>query len=639
MGSVLAHDSVIQVMDRVRDAFYSMDPDWRFTIINRAAEQYIGRPRDELLGKVLWDEFPQLRGTQIEHEYRHAVATQQDREFELLTPILQRWVDVRVFPSPEGISVYFVDVTARKQAQDALRASEAEYRALFEHSLDGILLTNPNGEILDANPAACRMLQRTRQEITAEGRTGIVDTSDPRLPVLLERRKAHGFARGELLLVRKDGTRFPVELASTVFTDGDGGPRTSMTFRDLTETKRDEEALRLLAQSSVLLQTSLDVDAVLETLTTLVVPAVADLAVVDLVDGTSVRRFITQRGNGGDPLVDVVRASAPDHLTERGVSRVLRTCDPELVPVVTDDYLRRVARDPEHLAALRAMAPSSCLMVPLMARGALIGVLTLAHLDPARRPFDGDDLALARGLADRAALSLDNARLYAGAVEQRKLRDEMLGIVSHDLRTPLNAIALQAQLLARRHPSIDLGPILLAARHAERLVQDLLTISALDAGKLPLELKDEDLHAMLSEVVELHRAIAGDRGLTLELDCVPELGRARVDRKRIVQALSNLVGNAIKFTPPDGTIALRASRAPGEVRIEITDTGTGIEPGEIAHLFDRFWRGRHGAGGVGLGLAITKGVVEAHGGRVTLKSQVGAGTTFTIVIPTIPPGP
>ena len=603
-------------------------------LINRAAEQYIGRPREQLLGKMLWDVFPQALGTPLEAEYRAAVATRHDREFEMLGPVYHRWIQARVFPSPDGLSVYFVDLTTRKQAEDALRASEARYRTMFEHSLDGVLLTAPDGTILDANPAACRMLQRTRDEICALGRAGIVDTSDPRLAALLEQRRLHGHARGEMTLLRKDGTTFPVDLSSAVFTDADHNARTSMTFRDLTDAKRGEAALRVLADASAVMQASLDLDTVLANLATLVVPAVAELAVIDVVEGSAIHRVVARSSADPDPRIEVVRASAPDHPTERGVAHVLRTREPELVSVVTDDWLVRATRDEAHLAAVRAMQLTSVVIVPMIARGAVLGALSLVHRDPSHR-FDEADLPLARGLADRAALAIDNARLYREAVEARHRRDEMLGIVSHDLRTPLNAIALRAQLLGRRHPSLqpEVEPVERAVAHAERLVKDLLTITAIDSGKLPLELRDQELASLLGEVVDLHRADAEHRELSLGLHCASDLGHVDLDRHRFAQALANLIGNALKFTPPGGSVDVRATRGPTEITIEVTDTGAGIPAAQLPKLFDRFWRGRHDRDGVGLGLAITKGVIDAHGGQLAVRSAPGAGTTFTITLP------
>ena len=627
-------DAVMRVLDHIHDGFYTLDRAWRFTTINRAAEQYIGRPREELLGKVLWEVFPQVLGTPLEAEYRAAVATQQDRELELVSPVYHRWIQARIFPSPEGLAVYFVDLTTRKQAEDALRASEARYRTLFENSLDGIQLTTPDGVILESNPAACRMLQRTSDEIAALGRAGVVDTSDPRLAVLLEQRRIHGHARGEMALIRKDGTTFPAEVSSAVFTDADHNVRTSLTFRDLTDAKRSEAALRILSDASAELQASLDLDTVLANLAALVVPAVAALAVIDVLDGSAVQRVISRPTAAMDPAIEVIRVNVPDRPTERGVSRVFRTREPELVPLVTDDWLERATRDEAHLAAVRALHMTSVVMVPMIARGVVLGVLSLAHCDPSHR-FDEADLPLARGLADRAALAIDNARLYREAVEARNRRDELLGIVSHDLRTPLNAIALRAQLLSRRHPSIqsEIEPVERAVAHAERLVKDLLTITAIDSGKLPLERCDHELASVLAEVVDLHRAAVDHRELSLDLHCAPDLGHVDLDRHRFVQALGNLIGNAIKFTPPGGMVDVRATRGPEEITIAVVDTGAGIPAAQLPKLFDRFWRGRHDRDGVGLGLAITKGVIDAHGGQLAVRSAPGEGTTFTITLP------
>lgn len=639
-GETLPEQVLDHVLDRIPDGFAVLDREWRFVYVNHAAEAYYRLTREQLVGKVVWEVFPASAGSEVERELRRAAAGRDPVVAELFSPSLLRWISYRVFPSDAGVSVYFCDITPRKQAELALRESESRYRSAFESSMDGILITAPTGEIFAANATACRMLGRSEEEIRKVGRAGLVDLRDPSAFRLIEERRQRGHARGELTLIRKDGTTFPAEVSSAIFSDANGEERTSLTFHDLTYRKRAEDALRLLAEAGESFAASLDYETTLKTLTRLIVPRLADFCAIDLVEGDVVHRVaIAHRDPSKESAVRALREGREGLLTQAGIEKVLRTREPEFVPEITDEWLRAASRDEAHREAIRALAPTSVVMVPLIEGSRAIGVLSLAYVDGGRR-YDAATLDLARNLADRAALALQNARLYSAALEAKRLRDEMLGMVSHDLRNPLNTIALSARLLAKRGDAPELASILRAAARAERLIEDLLTTAMLEAGNLPLARRDESVGEIVHEVIELHRALAETSGISLEAHVEEGLPRVNVDRHRIVQLLSNLLGNALKFTSAGGRVTVTAARAGGELRLTVSDTGTGISPEEMAHLFDRFWQGRRARrSGAGLGLAIVKGIADAHRGAIRVSSEIGKGSSFTFALPLEPRRP
>ena len=186
------NEHLAEILDRISDGFVELDLDWRFTYINRAAEQYFGTPRDQMLGKVAWDLFPEGVGPTVAQEYLRAVAGTTPVEFEVLSPIKNNWVAHRIYPSGSGATIYFRDVSAERGAAEVLRESEQRFRSLYDHCLDGVLLTTPEGDILAANPGARRILQRSEEELCRLGRTAVVDADDPRLALLLEQRPARG---------------------------------------------------------------------------------------------------------------------------------------------------------------------------------------------------------------------------------------------------------------------------------------------------------------------------------------------------------------------------------------------------------------------------------------------------------------
>jgi signal transduction histidine kinase len=251
------------------------------------------------------------------------------------------------------------------------------------------------------------------------------------------------------------------------------------------------------------------------------------------------------------------------------------------------------------------------------------------------------DLHLAEVVAERAAISIKNGHLYQTAMRATRLRDEVLGIVAHDLRNPLTAILMQATALQRRPPQPERrNPkprerLLRAANRMNHLIRDLLDVSLIEAGKLGVEPCRVPAGQIVIDSVEAQRPLASAASLDIHLDLANELPALWGDQHRLLQVLENLVGNAIKFTPPGGHITVGAAPRKGEVLFWVADTGHGIPPDSLPHVFDRFWQARKGRG-AGLGLPITHGIIETHGGRIWVESTLGRGTIFFFTIPEAP---
>jgi signal transduction histidine kinase/CheY-like chemotaxis protein len=402
-----------------------------------------------------------------------------------------------------------------------------------------------------------------------------------------------------------------------------------------------EQRARFLAAAGERLSASLDVEGTLHELARIAVPALADLCVVDVVepDGSLRRAAVTH----ADPevaataailrdLPNVARASA---LTRRAVE----TGQPVGYEHVDDAVLRELAPTEEHLVALRQLNARAVIAVPLVARANTLGAVAFVAINPARH-YGVEERAVAVELARRAALAMDNARLYTAAQGATRARDDVLAIVSHDLRNPIHTIQMSAALLQELYPDPQellirqLAVIRRASGRANALIQDLLDVTRIESGTLAVDRGAIDAQSLLDDVVVEMRPIAEEKKLVLEGSWNGPPAEVAGDRDRLIQAFSNLIGNAVKFTPAGGRIELTGSFAGATVEYRVRDTGAGIPAEHLPHLFDRFWQAtRSGRAGAGLGLFITRGIVEAHGGAISVASVEGEGSTFLVSLP------
>jgi signal transduction histidine kinase len=230
-------------------------------------------------------------------------------------------------------------------------------------------------------------------------------------------------------------------------------------------------------------------------------------------------------------------------------------------------------------------------------------------------------------------------QLYQKAQEAIDAREEVLKIVSHDLRNPLSTIAMATDMLLHEPASEEqrtrrLGIIKRQGERMRSLIGDLLDAARIESGRLPIEPELVKVDELVENVIEMMQPLAADRGITLEVAVSPDLPSVRVDPERIHQVFSNLVGNAIKFTPERGRISLAAAQIGDKLRLSVSDTGPGIPQEQLQEIFGRMWQARKGdTRGIGLGLTIARAIVEAHGERIGVESRVGAGTEFWFTVP------
>ena len=292
-------------------------------------------------------------------------------------------------------------------------------------------------------------------------------------------------------------------------------------------------------------------------------------------------------------------------------------------------------------------APATLVAIPLIHRDEVVGAIGLSF--GAVSAVGAADQAFTLLLAQATADALHRARSFDSEREQRheaevsaRAREEVLGVVAHDLRNPIHLLGSTAELLADPHLEPNERPDLRAAakravRQMDRLIGDLLDTVRLQAGSLSLQVRDVKASRLVRQAEATFRQIAAEKGIEFEVDPPSDELTLRADEDRASQVLGNLLGNAFKFTPAGGRVTLAMSHSNGEAQFQVSDTGPGLSQEQIGQLFQRFWQGRPGdRRGVGLGLTIARGIVEAHGGRVWVDSSPGKGSTFNFTLPLAP---
>ncbi|XXX78326.1 ATP-binding sensor histidine kinase [Sorangium sp. So ce134] len=405
--------------------------------------------------------------------------------------------------------------------------------------------------------------------------------------------------------------------------------------------EEEERRAAFLAEAGEVLGASLECDEVLRRLARLCVCWLADWCVIDVVEEGEFRRLAGMHADPArEPLLEELQTRYPPRPGAiPPASRVLTAREPLLFPDLPNAVLRSMCMDDEHYRLIRELGTRTTLAVPLVARGEIIGVIALASARAGRR-YGQSDLHTAQELANRAAIAIDNARLYRQAQEAVRLRDEFLFVASHELRTPMTSLGLTLQAILRtgsmgRPLSPEsterlVGRALLQSERLNALIEGLVDVSRFETGGLPLELTEVDLVALVHDVAARFELDLARSRCPLSIQAVaPVVGRW--DRSRLDQVVTNLLSNAIKFGAGK-PIGLLVGREDGIARLVVEDHGIGVDPAKQRHIFERFGRAvsTWQYGGLGLGLYICRKILEAHGGSIRVESEPDAGAKFTV---------
>jgi PAS domain S-box-containing protein len=663
-------------LDSIGDAVITTDTVGRVSYLNPVAQVLTRWGQDEAQGQLLSDVFPILHERTrkpVENPVARvlregAVVGLGNHTVLLARDGTERPIDDSAAPirgdkgETVGVVLTFRDVTEQRQAQAALRQTEARKSAILDTALDSIITIDHEGKVVEFNPAAERTFGYRRTDVLGRQMAELI--VPPNLRDKHYRGLAHYFATGEgpvldkrieMPALRSDGTKFPVELAITRIS-AEGPPLFTAYLRDITENKRAEQASRFLEDASKSLAALVDYESTMQKVARLAVPYFADWCAVDMVepDGSLRRVAVAHVDLSKVELTkELNRSYPPDPDAPQGVPHILRTGKSELISEITDARLVEIVKNEELLRIMRELGLKSYLGVPLQARGKTVGAITFVAAESGRR-FDAVDLAVAEELAHRAGIAMENARLYSEVREADRRKDEFLAMLAHELRNPLAPIRNALHIM--KQPTAD-GAVVDRVReimerqvqHMTRMVDDLLDVSRITRGKIELRREVVDLSSMVERTMEATRPLIEDRHQQLTVDLPPQPVRLEADPTRLEQVLANLLNNAAKYTHHEGRLWLSARLEGSELVLRVKDTGVGIAPDMLPRIFEPFVQSNrvlhHAQGGLGIGLTLVRRLVEMHGGTVTAHSEgPGQGSEFIVRLPALPqkqpiPGP
>lgn len=632
------------------------DAEQRCRFANRAYERWFGVSPETLIGKHLSELLGPLYQLNLPHIEGVLRGEPQEFEREIPDPAggPARHSKANYLPDladgvVRGFFVLVSDISDVKRAQLALRESEAKFSGIISISSDAIISIDHDQRITMFNRGAEGIFGYQPAEVIGRP-LGLL------LPAALRDRHEQHVATfaagskparlmGERLPVfglRKNGEEFPAEATISKLELASGTVLT-VALRDITDRKALETEQKLVAEAGLVLASSLNYEDTLKSIARLIVGQLAEWCIVDVIEeGAQAHRLTVAHADPAKAaMCEQLAGLRLDgrHILAR---RVLETRQPELYEDLSPELLGSLARDPEHLRLLRLLGPRSGAAVPMVSTRGVLGAIVLMSSRPGH--YTARDLGLVTELAQRAALAIEHARLYETARRATQARDDLLGFVAHDVRSPLTSIGLAAKSLERQFADSDetggqkwMQMISRGVQRANRLIQDLLDVTRIEAGALSIASHAVPAGRIARDALGLLELRASAACIDLQLALDSELAEIWADDHRLLQVFENLIGNAIKFTPPGGRITIGTQSRASEVLFSIADTGIGIPAESLPRVFDRFWQAkRTERSGAGLGLPICKGLVEAHGGRIWVDSALGRGSTFYFTIPSAP---
>lgn len=650
-------------LSSIGDAVISTDANGRVNFLNPIAQQLVGCELHEAANRPLTEVFHVVNeGTRLPVENPALQALRDGRIVGLANHTVliakdgsEHPIDDSAAPIRDaegrviGSILVFRDISERKRAQEELRQSEARFRQLADAMPQIVWAAQPDGNT-DYINRRWHEFTGLPGEMVNKGWERIIHPDDAQVA---RERWAASLRSGapfemEIRLLDRRNQEYRWHLNRTVAVLSETGEvaRWFGTSTDIHVQKRAAESSRFLAEASAALASVVDYQSTLQKVVKLAVPYFADWSAVDVVEDGELKRLAVAHQDAAkiELIHKIVQEYPPDPQSPGGALAVLRSGEPKLVSEISDDLLERGAKDERHSRLIRSLGLKSYICVPLVVSGSSLGVLTFATAESGRRYTDAD-LSLALDLTHRAAIAIENTRLYQALKETDRRKDEFLATLAHELRNPLAPIRNSLQIL--KMTRVD-AAVLQQTRemierqvhHLVRLVDDLLDVSRVMRGKIELRREMVELASVVARAVETAKPLIEAQNHVFNISFPDESLLLDADPVRLAQVVGNLLTNSAKYTESNGRIELSVRREDNRAIMTIRDNGIGIAPDMLPHVFELFVQADHAStkaqGGLGIGLTLVKSLVELHGGTVQASSAgLGQGAEFSVRLPLI----
>ena len=640
----------------IGDGVIATDANGKVTILNPVAEALTGWTQVDAQGRPLKEVF------RIVNEQTHARVEDPCAEVLRTGRVVglanhtiliakdgsERPIDDSAAPIQDESGKVHGVILVFRDATDARRAHEGLQRlaSIVESSEDAIIGNSIDGTITSWNAGAERMYGYTAAEAVGQDITLIVpDERRTELASLIQRVTAgETIPDFDTVRRRKDGSQVDVSLQVSPITNSEGEViGTSKVDRDITLRKRRDAALQFLADTSSTLAGLTDERSALQQAAGTMVPFVADWCVLLLVNdqGQIELQACAHADPGKQSSLEQMLQHYPFDWSSPAVSvEAIRKGTTQVISDVSSSLLARLAPNPQHLEILRQLNPKSIISVPLQIRGQTLGAISFVYGDANRR-YTTQDIALAEDLARRVSTAIDNARLLSSLRTADEQKNEFLAMLAHELRNPLAAIQYAAEVAGMLPPQQDGNLFEVIKRQVQQLthmIDDLLDLSRISRNKIQLRKENIDAATLARRAADTLQPLIDERKHRLIINLADEPLPLHVDPTRIEQVVGNLLTNAAKYTPEGGEIQLSTGFQNGGVVIRVRDTGIGIAPEILPHIFELFTQASatldRSQGGLGIGLSVARKLVELHGGTISARSAgVGHGSEFSVRLP------
>jgi len=572
------------LFDSLNEGVYIVDTAWHFIYVNKRAAEIQDKPPEELLGKNIWELYPEAVETVSYSQAHHAVEKNIPVSYEIYYPLLETWFESRLYPCAEGLIILLQDISERKRQEETLQQSQARARRLIDANIIGVVISDMD-HIFEANDAFLEIVGYTREDLAAKRINWIAMTPPELLPLdmnaIQELKEQGTFTPFEKAYYRKDGRLVPILIGGAVL---EKDPLQWVCFiLDISEQKTLEQALR---ESEERMRIALK--------------------------GASITVYQQDRE---------LRYTWIYNMQAHTVEDIIGKTDADLIEAEEAVYVTAIKR--------RVLETGQSYQEVVKATG----IAGLRYFDLSIEP-------LHNGNGEVIGVT-GTSRDVTEQVELEKRKDDFISIASHELRTPITVLRGYTQLLARQldQQGIQEPVSMLKTMDAQisrlvRLVDELLDASKIQAGRLDYEEVPVDLDALVHETVEMLQASSPTHTLYVSgatLTVIPG------DKDLLGQVFTNLITNAVKYSPQANSVDITLSSTKEATLVSIRDYGVGIASAHQKHIFDRFYRvydsNNKSFKGLGLGLYIAHDIVKRHGGNLTVESAEGKGSSFTISLP------